>query len=169
MAEKYGQPRRTEILYDAQETAARGGGRRCRITRSHVFVSKEGYFKKITAQSLRMSGEQKFKEGDSLSFSRGRPPTGRNFWYSPTGTRCYKSRLSDFDDGKAVPAGRLPAPEAGLRGGRKSGGAGVLRAITRASSCSSLKTARRRRFRCPPTRRRPTGRSSPALTATRVR
>ena len=31
-----------------------------------VFVSKEGYLKKITAQSLRMSGEQKFKEGDSL-------------------------------------------------------------------------------------------------------
>ena len=35
-----------------------------------LFVSKEGYLKKMTAQSLRMSGEQKFKEGDSLSFSQ---------------------------------------------------------------------------------------------------
>ena len=35
-----------------------------------VFLSREGYFKKITPQSLRMSGEQKFKEGDSLLLSR---------------------------------------------------------------------------------------------------
>ena len=35
-----------------------------------VFLSREGYFKKITPQSLRMSGEQKFKEGDGLLLSR---------------------------------------------------------------------------------------------------
>ena len=34
-----------------------------------IFVSREGYFKKITPQSLRMSGEQRFKEGDGLRFS----------------------------------------------------------------------------------------------------
>ena len=65
-----------------------------------VFVSKEGYMKKITAQSLRMSGEQKFKEGDSLAFSR--EATNRaEFLVFTDQYQCYKSRLSDFDDGKA--------------------------------------------------------------------
>ena len=68
VADKFGQPRRTEILYDAQETAPEEEDDvpDYGVT---VFVSKEGYLKKMTAQSLRMSGEQKFKEGDSLSFS----------------------------------------------------------------------------------------------------
>ena len=69
VADKFGQPRRTEILYDAQETAPEEEDDvpDYGVT---VFVSKEGYLKKMTAQSLRMSGEQKFKEGDSLSFSQ---------------------------------------------------------------------------------------------------
>ena len=65
-----------------------------------LFVSKEGYLKKITAQSLRMSGEQKFKEGDSLSFSC--ETTNRaEILVLTDKCQCYKSRLSDFDDGKA--------------------------------------------------------------------
>ena len=65
-----------------------------------VFVSREGYMKKITAQSLRMSGEQKFKEGDSLAFSR--EATNRaEFLVFTDKFQCYKSRLSDFEDGKA--------------------------------------------------------------------
>ena len=69
VADKFGQPRRTEILYDAQEAAPEEEDDvpDYGVT---VFVSKEGYLKKMTAQSLRMSGEQKFKEGDSLSFSQ---------------------------------------------------------------------------------------------------
>ena len=103
VADKFGQPRRTEILYDAQEVAPEeeddvpGYG----VT---VFVSKEGYLKKMTAQSLRMSGEQKFKEGDSLSFSR--ETTNRaEFLVFTDRYQCYKSRLSDFDDGKASQLG----------------------------------------------------------------
>ena len=58
-----------------------------------MFVSKEGYLKKMTAQSLRMSGEQKFKEGDSLSFSR--ETTNRaEFLVFTDRFQCYKSRLS---------------------------------------------------------------------------
>ena len=69
VADKFGQPRRTEILYDAQEAVPEEEDDvpDYGVT---VFVSKEGYLKKMTAQSLRMSGEQKFKEGDSLSFSQ---------------------------------------------------------------------------------------------------
>ena len=97
VADKFGQPRRTEILYDAQEAAPEEEDDvpDYGVT---VFVSKEGYLKKMTAQSLRMSGEQKFKEGDSLSFSQ--ETTNRaEFLVFTDRYQCYKSRLSDFDDG----------------------------------------------------------------------
>ena len=103
VADKFGQPRRTEILYDAQEAAPEEEDDvpDYGVT---VFVSKEGYLKKVTAQSLRMSGEQKFKEGDSLSFSR--ETTNRaEFLVFTDRYQCYKSRLSDFDDGKASQLG----------------------------------------------------------------
>ena len=166
VADKFGQPRRTEILYDAQETAPEEEDDvpDYGVT---VFVSKEGYLKKMTAQSLRMSGEQKFKEGDSLSFSQ--ETTNRaEFLVFTDRYQCYKSRLSDFDDGKASQLGDYLPQSWALRR-EKIWWRWCSAGITRASSCSSLKTARRRRFRCPPTRRRPTGKSSPAHTATRVR
>ena len=100
VSRKYGQPRKTEILYNVSETAAEDEEELVPDYPVTVFVSKEGYLKKITAQSLRMSGEQKFKEGDSLSFTR--ETTNRaEFLVFTDKFQCYKSRLSDFDDGKA--------------------------------------------------------------------
>ena len=100
VSRKYGQPRKTEILYNVSETAAEDEEESAPDYPVTVFVSKEGYLKKITAQSLRMSGEQKFKEGDSLSFTR--ETTNRaEFLVFTDQFQCYKSRLSDFDDGKA--------------------------------------------------------------------
>jgi DNA gyrase subunit A len=69
-----------------------------------LFVSKEGYLKKITAQSLRMSGEQKFKEGDALAFSKEATNRAEILVFTDK-FQCYKSRLSDFDDGKASQLG----------------------------------------------------------------
>ena len=100
VSRKYGQPRKTEILYNVSETAAEDEEETVPDYPVTVFLSKEGYLKKITAQSLRMSGEQKFKEGDSLSFTR--ETTNRaEFLVFTDQFQCYKSRLSDFDDGKA--------------------------------------------------------------------
>ncbi len=65
-----------------------------------VFVSKEGYLKKITAQSLRMSGEQKFKEGDGLAFSLETSNRAELLAFTDK-QQCYKTRLSEFDDSKA--------------------------------------------------------------------
>ncbi len=97
---KYGQPRKTEILYNIEEMEPEEEEETVPDYPVTVFVSKEGYLKKITAQSLRMSGEQKFKEGDSLSFTR--EATNRaEFLVFTDKFQCYKSRLSDFDDGKA--------------------------------------------------------------------
>ena len=115
VADKFGQPRRTEILYDAKEVAPEEEDDvpDYGVT---VFVSKEGYLKKMTAQSLRMSGEQKFKEGDSLSFSQ--ETTNRaEFLVFTDRYQCYKSRLSDFDDGKASQLGDYLPQKLGFEAG----------------------------------------------------
>ena len=115
VADKFGQPRRTEILYDAQEAAPEEEDDvpDYGVT---VFVSKEGYLKKMTAQSLRMSGEQKFKEGDSLSFSQ-ETTNKAEFLVFTDRYQCYKSRLSDFDDGKASQLGDYLPQKLGFEAG----------------------------------------------------
>ena len=95
---KYGQPRKTLLIFDhEQEEPDEPDVPDYPVT---VFLSREGYFKKITPQSLRMSGEQKFKEGDSLLLSRETTNSTELLVFTD---RCqvYKTRLSDFDDGKA--------------------------------------------------------------------
>ncbi len=100
VSDKFGKPRKTEIIYNIDEIEPEEEEEVIPDYPVTVFVSKEGYMKKITAQSLRMSGEQKFKEGDSLSFSR--ETTNRaEFLVFTDKFQCYKSRLSDFEDGKA--------------------------------------------------------------------
>ena len=104
VSKKFGKPRKTEIIYDVQETAVEEEAEEVPDYPVTIFVSREGYMKKITAQSLRMSGEQKFKEGDSLSFSA--ETTNREELLVFTDKfQCYKSRLSDFADGKASQLG----------------------------------------------------------------
>ena len=100
VSEKFGKPRKTEIIYQTAEIQQEDEEESVPDYPVTVFVSKEGYLKKITAQSLRMSGEQKFKEGDSLSFSRETTNRAELLVFTDK-FQCYKSRLSDFDDGKA--------------------------------------------------------------------
>ena len=103
VAQKYGKERRTTLVYD-HELPQEPEDEPENDYPVTVFLSREGYFKKITPQSLRMSGEQKFKEGDSLSFSQ--ETTNRaEFLVFTDRYQCYKSRLSDFDDGKASQLG----------------------------------------------------------------
>ena len=98
-AAKYGQPRRTTLVH-AAETVQEAEEEDVPDYPVTVFVSREGYFKKITAQSLRMSSEQKFKEGDSLAFSQEATNRAELLVFTD---RCqvYKTRLSEFDDSKA--------------------------------------------------------------------
>ena len=104
VSEKFGKGRRTEILYQSAQIEPEDEEEPVPDYPVTVFVSREGYLKKITAQSLRMSGEQKFKEGDSLSFSR-ETSNRAEFLVFTDKFQCYKSRLSDFDDGKASQLG----------------------------------------------------------------
>ncbi len=100
VAEKYGKPRKTEILYQAEEIAAEEEVEEVPDYGVTLFISREGYLKKITAQSLRMSGEQKFKEGDSLAFSVETTNRAELLVFTNQ-CQCYKTRLSDFEDSKA--------------------------------------------------------------------
>ena len=104
VSKKFGKPRKTEIVYDIQEAVVEEEEEQVPDYPVTVFVSKEGYLKKITAQSLRMSGEQKFKEGDILNFSAETTNRDEILVFSDK-FQCYKARLSDFADGKASQLG----------------------------------------------------------------
>jgi len=105
---KYGQPRRTGIVY-TDELADEPEVETVEDYPVTIFLSREGYFKKITPLSLRMGGEQKYKENDALAFSC--ETTNREELLVFTDRQqCYKARLSDFEDTKASALGTyLPA------------------------------------------------------------
>ncbi len=100
VSEKYGQPRKTEIIYNIEEIQPETEEEDIPDYPVTVFISKEGYLKKITAQSLRMSGEQKFKEGDALAQTVETTNRAEMLVFTDK-FQCYKTRLSDFDDSKA--------------------------------------------------------------------
>ena len=104
VAEKYGQPRKTEIIYESAQPEMEEEEEPVPDYPVTMFLSKEGYLKKITAQSLRMSGEQKFKEGDSLRYSVETSNKEELLVFTDQ-FQCYKTRLSDFEDGKASQLG----------------------------------------------------------------
>ena len=104
VSRKFGQERKTEIVYETQEIAVEDEEEQVPDYPVTVFVSKDGYLKKITAQSLRMSGEQKFKEGDSLAFSRETTNKDEILVFTDQ-FQCYKARLNDFADTKASQLG----------------------------------------------------------------
>ena len=105
---KYAEPRRTGIVYghEVEEYTEETTVDDYAVS---VFLSREGYFKKITPASLRMNAEQKYKEGDALAQSFETSNAAEVMFFTD---RCqvYKSSLSDFDDTKASALGDyLPA------------------------------------------------------------
>ena len=113
VADRFGQPRKTEIVYESQQIEPEEEEDDTPDYPVTVFVSKEGYLKKITAQSLRMSGEQKFKEGDTLAFSRETNNKAEILVFTDQ-FQCYKSRLSEFEDGKASLLGEYLPQKLGM-------------------------------------------------------
>ncbi len=96
---KYAQPRRTEIVY-SHEVAPLEEEDETPDYPVTVFLSREGYFKKITPQSLRMNSEQKYKEGDGPAQSFEATNRAEVMFFTDR-QQVYKTRLSEFDDAKA--------------------------------------------------------------------
>ena len=96
---KYAVPRKTGLLYELPEEAD-DGGEDVPDYPVNVFLSREGYFKKITPQSLRMSSEQKYKEGDG-AYLQWECTNRDELLVFTDRQQCYKTRMSDFEDAKA--------------------------------------------------------------------
>ena len=108
VAQKYGQPRRSMILH-ADEVEEAEIVEEVPDYPVHLFFTKEGYFKKITPQSLRMSGEQKLKEGDEITQQLEEQNTAELLFFSDR-SQVYKLKAADFADTKASVLGEyIPA------------------------------------------------------------
>ena len=100
---KYPSPRRTGIVY-ASEMEEEPEDDPAEDYPVNVFLSNEGYLKKITPQSLRMSGEQKYKDGDGPKLSFESTNRAELLVFADR-QRVYKTKLSDFADTKASALG----------------------------------------------------------------
>ncbi len=99
VARKYGQPRRTEIIYvddePSEKIVKQTPDYQCRLV-----LTKEGYFKKITSQSLRMSSKQKLKENDVI-YQEIDSTNHADILFFTDKENVYKAKASQFEDTKA--------------------------------------------------------------------
>ncbi len=100
VAQKYAQPRRTKLVAEFDEAVLTEEQEKAAALPYTVFYSKEGYFKKISPQSLRMSGAQKLKEGDYLT-DIIECTNDTNLLFFTNQRNCYKCKVADFKEGKA--------------------------------------------------------------------
>lgn len=120
VAKKYGQPRKTTLLYatdlkeEKEAVADTVPDYPCTL-----FFTAGGYFKKITPQSLRMSGEHKLKEGDSIVQTVETSNKVDVLFFSDAGT-VYKSKAADFADTKASAMGDFVGGKLGFDAGENA-------------------------------------------------
>ena len=112
---KYAVPRRTDILYKYETENAQGEEDDTPDYPVHLFLSREGYLKKITPQSLRMASDQKYKEGDG-PFLYWEGSNRDELLVFTDRQQCYKTRLSEFDDSKASVLGDYLPTKLGMEG-----------------------------------------------------
>ena len=124
IAEKYGQPRRSILIYPTEEPEEEP--EEIPDDPVNVFFTSEGYFKKITPLSLRMSGEQKLKEGDSI-VRAVETTNNRDLLFFTDRCQVYKARLADFDCTKASVMGEYIPSKLGMDEGERP----IAMAITR--------------------------------------
>ena len=115
---KYAVPRRTTIVYDYQAEAAADAGDEIPDYPVSVFLSQEGYLKKITPQSLRMASDQKYKDGDGLA-QRWETGNQDELMVFTDRQQCYKIRLSEFNDTKASALGDYLPTKLDMASGEK--------------------------------------------------
>lgn len=107
VADKYGKPRKSILLHNVAETEE-SFAEEVPDYPVNLFFSKEGYFKKITPQSLRMSGEQKLKDGDVM-IQHFESTNSAELLFFTNQCQVYKAKASDFADTKASVLGEYIA------------------------------------------------------------
>ncbi len=114
---KYGQERKTKII-SAEENKITVEEEAVPDYPVTLFYTREGYFKKITPQSLRMSGEHKLKEGDEIVTTVETTNAAELLFFTDK-CQVYKSRANDFEDTKASVLGDYVPSKLGLEEGEK--------------------------------------------------
>ena len=107
VADKYGKPRKSILLHNVAESEE-SFVEEVPDYPVNLFFSKEGYFKKITPQSLRMSGEQKLKDGDVM-IQHFESTNSTELLFFTNQCQVYKAKASDFADTKASVLGEYIA------------------------------------------------------------
>ncbi len=100
VADKYGKDRHSEIIYSQEIEEVEDAQEEIPDYPVTLFFTKEGYFKKITPLSLRMSGEHKLKENDKI-ISTVETTNSTELLFFTNKCQVYKSRANEFDDTKA--------------------------------------------------------------------
>lgn len=100
VVKNYDKPRRSEIIYTRDIDDESETDEEIPNYPVTLFFTKEGYFKKITPQSLRMSGEQKLKENDEI-IETVEAANNTELLFFTDKCRVYKAKAADFDDSKA--------------------------------------------------------------------
>lgn len=115
VAEKYGQERKCEILYndDVEEYEE---VEEIPDYPVHLFFTKEGYFKKITPKSLRMSGEHKLKDGDEITEAI-EFTNNCDLLFFTNKCQCYKAKAYEFEDTKTSVLGDYIPAKLGMEEG----------------------------------------------------
>ncbi len=113
VVKKYGQPRRSQILYDLPDQGDDGEEEAIPDYPVVLLFTREGYLKKITPQSLRMSGEQKLKEGDEV-IQQIEAKNSDMLLFFTNQCQVYKVRAADLADGKASVMGDYVPAELGM-------------------------------------------------------
>jgi DNA gyrase subunit A len=125
IAKKYGEPRKTLLYYPTEEDEAEPEN----DVPDHpvtLFFTREGYFKKITPQSLRMSGEHKLKEGDEITITAETSNTAQLLFFTDR-AQVYKADAADFADTKTSVMGDYIPAKLGMDEGESA----VYMAVTK--------------------------------------
>ena len=113
--EKYSQPRRSELVY-AADIVVEEEEEDTPDYPVHLFLTRDGYFKKITPLSLRMSGEQKLKDGDEITQTM-ESTNYRELLFFTNRCQVFKAKIADFDDTKASVLGDFIPAKLGMEEG----------------------------------------------------
>ena len=125
VAKKYGQPRKSQLLY-ADEIEEYSPEEDVPDYAVNLFFTAEGYFKKITPLSLRMSGEQKLKENDQV-IQQMEATNNTELLFFTDKCQVYKTRASEFSDTKASVLGDYIPAKLGMDEGESA----VYMAVTK--------------------------------------
>lgn len=118
IAEKYGQPRKSIIIYEdiVSYTEEKDDVPDYPV---NLFFTKEGYFKKITPQSLRMSSNHKLKDGDEIAQTCEFSNNGELLFFTDK-CQVYKAKAADFTDTKASTLGDYVPAKLGMDEGENA-------------------------------------------------